>query len=58
MNDPIGYVFRSMLRGFGWGMGRQAAYRAGRSRVGGRGGRGLWLVIAVVVILYVIGSHT
>jgi len=34
-------IFRSMLRGFGWTLGRRAAYRAP-----------LWLAIVVVVALH------
>jgi hypothetical protein len=37
-------IFNSMLRGFGWGLGRRAASRAP-----------LWLAIAVVAALYLMG---
>lgn len=37
-------IFNSMLRGFGWGLGRRAASRVP-----------LWLAIAVVVGLYLMG---
>jgi hypothetical protein len=42
--NPVETILRSLLRGFGWGLGRRAASRVP-----------LWVAIAVVVGLYLMG---